>query len=159
MVSEGMKRRATHSTYVHEHSSRSHLIVTIHITGEEGASTASSSVSSLQLNTTITPVSSTDSTPLVSLYMEHSYINDHRTVSPQMSPTGSPPKPRYTRSYSVHQSRSSNQSISGLFTGSNRSTSPRHNSLFHVKLQLVDLAGSECVGECRLPYKYVGSHS
>ena len=67
VVSEGMQRRATHSTHVHEHSSRSHLIVTIHITarGEGGVSIASS-VSSLQLNTTITPVSSTDSTPLVS---------------------------------------------------------------------------------------------
>ncbi|XP_064405041.1 kinesin-like protein KIF25 [Halichondria panicea] len=127
VVSEGMQRRATHSTHVHEHSSRSHLIVTIHITarGEGGVSIASS-VSSLQLNTTITPVSSTDSTPL-------------------MSPTGSPPKLRYSRS---HLSKSSNQlSFSGLSTGSNKSTSPRHSSLFHVKLQLVDLAGSECVGQ------------
>ncbi len=71
VVSGGMKRRATHHTNVHEHSSRSHLIVTVHVTTgggeEERVSTVSNSCSgsSLQLNTTITPVTSTDSTPLV----------------------------------------------------------------------------------------------
>ena len=70
LVRDGMKHRATHSTNIHEHSSRSHLIVTVQVTGtcgEGGLISAANSISSLQLNATITPVSSTETTPMVSL--------------------------------------------------------------------------------------------
>ncbi len=68
VVSEGVRHRATHYTNIHKHSSRSHLIVTVHVTtgGDEECISSSSSGTSLQLNTTITPVTSNDSTPMVS---------------------------------------------------------------------------------------------
>lgn len=170
LVKDGMKHRATHSTNIHEHSSRSHLIVTVQISGTcdgDGLVSVASSTSSLHLNATITPVTSTESTPLVSLFFSTTkciillrtlFVLDwlnYRTCAPsstisKVSPINSPPRPRCKSRSNSSSAPNMALTAASVFSsgssGSSRNSSPRYPH-FYVKLQLVDLAGSECVGE------------
>ena len=149
VVSEGMQRRATHSTHVHEHSSRSHLIVTIHITarGEGGVSIASS-VSSLQLNTTITPVSSTDSTPLVSFQGRRYNYSD--SSPPRCLRQAHPPN--WGTAGPTYQSPAINCPSLGYLLGAIR-VPPRGTALCSMSncSWWIWLAVSVSVRKCRLP--------
>ena len=66
-VHHGMGQRAMGSTLIHQHSSRSHLIVTLHISQPPTSGSVSTSTSFNSLDQTITPVQSAESTPLVSM--------------------------------------------------------------------------------------------
>ena len=68
IVNRGIRQRAVTSTLIHQHSSRSHLIVTVHIS-QASSSTPTDNVSAASsthsLDRTITPVHSAESTPVV----------------------------------------------------------------------------------------------
>ena len=131
MVHHGMRQRATGSTLIHDRSSRSHLIVTLHVNQPPSSRDVSTSTSSNSLNNTISPVQSVESTPMVAgSYVTADVYTFQAPYLFKVSPDDSPP---YQSTHSRHKRPvkwSSDES--GLC----------------VKLQFVDLAGSECVGKC-----------
>lgn len=127
----GMRRRVEDATLVHEHSSRSHLIVTLSITAVPRPTAAvplSTSTSRVVLpDVQLTPPSSPSR-----IIARHRRSIPHKASS---SPLVSPPA-------------SCNSSFSDFSAiGSGVVGSVGEGSVFKTKLQLVDLAGSECVGE------------
>lgn len=69
-----MCQRTVGSTLIHDCSSRSHLIVTVHISQPPSGS-VSTSTSYSSLDDTITPVQSRDPSPLVMMHHEH--VTEH----------------------------------------------------------------------------------
>ena len=125
----GMKRRVEDATLVHEHSSRSHLIITLTITAS---------------------LRQVSAVPLTAL--------NRSVVLPdlQLTPPSSPSRGGTHLKRSVrHVSSTSSPSLSCTSSFSDFSavsngavgTPGGEGSVFRTKLQLVDLAGSECVGK------------
>ncbi|CAH1799654.1 unnamed protein product [Owenia fusiformis] len=122
-VQHGLQMRSESPTLVHEHSSRSHLIVTLTLTTQAnylnpvGSSGAESPAPS-SARSPIDPTFAVPSTPTKD--------KQRRQLPPQ------PPPPSFSiRSRSPSPIRSMTPTLSGAIK---------------TKLQLVDLAGSECVG-------------
>ncbi|XP_070568973.1 kinesin-like protein KIF25 isoform X3 [Ptychodera flava] len=125
LVQYGMVHRCTDATLIHEHSSRSHLVVTLTVTSPVTETPQS------------TPTPSRTGSP-----------TDVFAV-----PQGIPPGNRERRRQLPNPLGSSFNSSTGSFKGV-RSRSPSPSRMEYMgnvpvvktKLQLVDLAGSECVG-------------
>ena len=73
-VHHGMCQRTVGSTLIHDCSSRSHLVVTVHIS-QPPSGCVSTCTSCSSLNDTITPVQSRDPSPLVMMHHEH--VTEH----------------------------------------------------------------------------------
>lgn len=116
-MEHGLRHRAMMATQVHEHSSRSHLVVTITVTNHK-----------LLLPSPRRPVSHISSELETRSPTPGSRI---RRQLPQPNPAALPtPSPRKAQD-------SDGTPVSGITVSSDS---------FKTKLQLVDLAGSECVG-------------
>ncbi|XP_062503610.1 kinesin-like protein KIF25 isoform X2 [Corticium candelabrum] len=124
-----MKRRVEDATLIHEHSSRSHLIVTLTVTAVSRQATMiplSALATRVVLpDLQLTPPSSPNRQKSQRRSAPHS-----TTVSPLVSPP-----PLCNSSFADFSVFSSSSGKSGGESG-----------VFRTKLQLVDLAGSECVG-------------
>ena len=125
-----MKRRVEDATLIHEHSSRSHLIVTLTVTAVSRQATMiplSALATRVVLpDLQLTPPSSPNRQKSQRRSAPHS-----TTVSPLVSPP-----PSCNSSFADFSVFSSSSGKSGGESG-----------VFRTKLQLVDLAGSECVGQ------------
>ena len=146
IVNRGIRQRAVTSTLIHQHSSRSHLVVTVHIS-QASSSTPTDNVSAASsthsLDRTITPVHSAESTPVVCYKSSH-----YENLILVMIHAG------ISRRFSSNHSAKFMPGVLHciLLARTNRrccSSSREYSTESYIKLQFVDLAGSECIGNAR----------
>lgn len=138
LVQHGLRTRRESATMVHEHSSRSHLVVTLTVISQAPSFfSKSSSGSSQDLDSPRSPNSPRSSTKNIKEYFN--YLPSNLKVMQ-----------RDLRGRSLSASSAPNLgSLSNTWSGSDQSAAsgaPGMGAVIRTKLQLVDLAGSECVG-------------